>query len=120
MNKITIFGRLTKDVELTSSASGKDYGKFGVASVSKRKDANGERKTDFFDCVIFGNGAKVVADYFKKGDQILVIGQMESKKVEDKIYWNVIVEDFDFVSGRKSESKEPVEASEEEVKDLPF
>lgn len=120
MNKITIFGRLTRDVELASSQGGKEYGKFGIASVSKRKEANGDRKTDFFDCLIFGNGAKVVAEYFKKGDQILVIGQMESKKVEDKIYWNVIVEDFDFVSTKKSESKEPVEVSEEEVGDLPF
>ncbi len=122
MNKITIFGRLTKDVEVNSTASGKKYGKFSIACTGKKKDESGERKVDFFDCVIFDKGAEIVEQYFKKGDPIFVVGQMESKRTsEGKVFWNVVVDEFDFVSGKKeSKDVKSVEVAEEETANLPF
>ena len=56
MNKIIIKGRLTRDPEMKTGASGVEFCKFSVA-VDRRvsKDKMKERQADFFDCTAFGN-----------------------------------------------------------------
>lgn len=48
MNKITVLGRLTADVEMGETASGLTFCKFRLASRSKMKDRDGNYTTDFF------------------------------------------------------------------------
>lgn len=101
MNNISIMGRLTRDPELTTSQSGVEMGKYTVA-VDRQKDKNGNKKTDFFNCVAFGQGGAFVQKYFHKGDGIIVHGRMESNKSEKdgRIYWTLVAEKHDFPLSR--------------------
>ena len=101
MNNISIMGRLTRDPELTTGQSGVEMCKYSVA-VDRQKDKNGNRKTDFFNCVAFGQGGAFVNKYFHKGDGIIVHGRMESNKSEKdgRIYWTLMAEKHDFPLSR--------------------
>lgn len=106
MNKITIIGNLTKDPE-TTTADGKDYTKFGVAVQRKFKKDDGTHDVDFFNCTAWGKiGTDVIAKYCKKGNKIAVNGRIESNKVEDKIYWEVIVEDVELLGNKNTNETE--------------
>lgn len=83
LNNITIAGRLTKNPELRTTQSGKNVTSFTVA-VERDYQPGGEKKTDFINCVIWGNGAQFVEKYFSKGSMILVTGRMESRQWEDR------------------------------------
>lgn len=99
MNKIIIQGRLTRDPELTTGQSGIEMCRYTVA-VDRMKDRNGNKKTDFFSCVAFGQGGAFVQKYFHKGDGIIVTGRMESSRKDEKTYWSLVAESHDFPLGR--------------------
>ena len=130
MNNISIMGRLTRDPELTASQSGIELCKYSVA-VDRQKDKNGNRKTDFFNCVAFGQGGAFVNKYFRKGDGIIVHGRMESNKSEKdgKIYWTLVAEKHDFPIGRtvaqagrddSAPAEQPGGFTPVETEELPF
>ena len=48
MNKLTIIGNLTHDPETRTTSAGVGVTSFTVAVDRRFKDANGEKKTDFF------------------------------------------------------------------------
>src|SRR5699024_1261635 len=93
-------GRLTRDVELSHMQDGKAVAKFTVAVNRAYKDANGERQADFHNCVIFGNRAEAVANYFHKGDMIGVAGELRDNNYEkDGVqHYNkqIVVDSFGF------------------------
>ena len=100
MNNISIMGRLTRDPELGTTAGGVEMCKYSVA-VDRQKDKNGNKKTDFFNCIAFGQGGAFVQKYFHKGDGIIVRGRMDSYKGNDeKTYWNLIAEQHEFPLSR--------------------
>lgn len=69
--KMILAGRVTADVELKQTQSGKACVNFSVA-VSRRTGQ--ESATDFFDVVAFDKNAETVAKFFHKGSSILVEG----------------------------------------------
>lgn len=99
MNQIIIHGRLVRDPELKTAASGNEFCKFTVAVDRRRK----EDPTDFFDCTAFGKTGVFVSKYFAKGREILIRGRMESNKVEKDgqtmTYWGINVEEANFCGG---------------------
>jgi len=103
MNKIIIKGRLTRDPELKTGASGVEFCKFTVA-VDRRRGKDKDNETDFFDCTAFGNTGSAISKYMTKGREILVEGRMESSKSEKdgqkRTYWGVTVDTFEFCGGR--------------------
>lgn len=123
MNKITIFGRLTKDIETKALQSGKTLANISIASNGKNKE-----ETNFFDCKAFSGLADTMAKYLHKGDAVIIYGSMHQfsydKQDGTKVRsWEVLVDDIDFVPKAKSgDNTEPtgmVEDTSEEVK-LPF
>ena len=78
MNSIIIHGRLVRDPELKTGGSGVEFCKFTVAVDRRKKDD----PTDFFDCTAFGKTGAAIAQYLKKGREILVSGRMESNTTE--------------------------------------
>ena len=111
MNSITIHGRLTRDPELKTSQAGTEFCKFSVAS----DRYNGKEKVaDFFDCTAFGAKGVFVNKYFKRGQEIMIIGNMESNRVEkdgSKVtYWSVHVADVDFCGGGNNKGTAPAPA----------
>ena len=122
MNKVYIIGRLTKDVEM-SSVKDVDCGKFSLASKSNRKDGAGNYITEFFNCVAWGERAKLIKKFCKKGTQISVTGSLYSYKYESdgkvSVAWTVNVDDFEFIQPQQV-SVDRVEKTEVDDEDLPF
>lgn len=106
MNNISIIGRMGKDVEIsTSQAKGTSIGKFSVG-VTRKFD---KTITDWFNCVAFGKTAEVIEQYIKKGNQIGVTGEIQFGSYENKegikVYTTTLmVANFDFVGGNKTET----------------
>lgn len=84
MNSIIIKGRLTKDPELRNTNSGIAVCNISVAVDRSYQSKDGEKQSDFFDCVFWKQGAEFVSRYFHKGQEILVSGEMQSRKYTDK------------------------------------
>jgi single-strand DNA-binding protein len=85
MNSIHIIGRLTKDPEARTTASGKQMVKLSVA-VNKGKD----KDADFFDVTVFDRHAEFVMNYLTKGRLVGVSGAMNSNKgTNGTTYWGI-------------------------------
>lgn len=106
MNKIILKGRLTRDPEMKTGASGVEFCKFTVA-VDRRPVKDREKMTDFFDCTAFGKTGAAIHQYMNKGREILVDGRMESstseKDGQKRKFWGVVVDTFDFCGSARSE-----------------
>lgn len=112
MNKITILGRLTADVEMKETTSGVAYCKFHLASRGKMRDKDGNYPTDFFLCTAWREKAELLAKYTKKGSQLMATGYMQSRQYEDEgkknTIWEFNVEDFEFAGAGPTESNENI------------
>lgn len=84
LNTITVMGRLTRDPELRRTGSGVAVASFTVAVDSDYKDKDGNKKTNFFDCVAWRNTGEFVAKYFSKGRMAVVKGQLDIREWTDK------------------------------------
>ena len=107
MNIITIMGRLTKDPEVSSSTSGTTYARYTVA-VDRKYKKDGQQNTDFFPCTSFGKQAEFVEKYLKKGTKVVLSGEMNIDRNEDKTYPKIIVNDIEFAEskGQQTENTE--------------
>lgn len=85
LNHITIMGRLTRDPELRRTGSGIAVASFTVAVDRDfgSKD-NGEKETDFIDCVAWRQTGEFVSKYFTKGRMIVVSGRLQIRPWTDK------------------------------------
>ena len=85
LNHIVIMGRLTRDPELRRTATGLAVTSFSVAvDRDFGKSDNGEKKTDFFDCVAWRNTAEFASKYLSKGRMVVVSGRLEFRDWNDK------------------------------------
>lgn len=114
MNIIAIKGRLVRDPEIRQTQSGVSVTNITVA-VDRSYSAGGEKQTDFFDCVFWRQGAEFVSKYFKKGKEIIVTGEMQSRKWQDKegnnrISWEIQNAHAEFCGGKSDSATtaEPV------------
>lgn len=83
MNKVFLIGNLTRDPELTETSGGTKVCRFSIAVSRNYTGADGERQTDFFNCVAWRGLAETVARYTHKGDKVAVSGSIELKNYED-------------------------------------
>ena len=85
-NKVILIGNLTRDPELKALPSGSKVTTFGLATNRIFKDKNGVRQevVEFHNIVIFGRMAETVAQYMKKGSQVLIEGRIQNRSWEDK------------------------------------
>jgi single-strand DNA-binding protein len=85
LNKAILIGNLTRDPELKAIPSGNKVCTFSMATNRTYKDASGVRqeKTDYHNIVVWGKTAENVAQYMKKGSQILIEGRMETRSWDD-------------------------------------
>lgn len=84
LNKAILMGRLTRDPELRHTQSNMAVCSFSLAMDRDRKDANGNKQTDFIDCVAWGKQAEFVQQWFTKGALAIVVGRIQSRNWEDK------------------------------------
>ena len=84
LNKAILMGRLTRDPELRHTQSNMPVCSFTLAVDRDRKGPNGERQTDFVDCVAWSRTAEFVQQWFTKGMMAIVVGRIQSRNWEDK------------------------------------
>lgn len=84
LNKIFIMGRLTRDPELRTTNSGTSVASFSLAVDRNYKGADGEKETDFIDCVAWRSIAEFAAKYFTKGRMPVVEGRLQIRPWTDK------------------------------------
>ena len=85
LNHIVVMGRLTRDPELRYTQSQTPVASFTVAvdrDFANRD--NGERQTDFIDCVAWRQTAEFVNKYFQKGSMAVVSGRLQIRDWTDR------------------------------------
>lgn len=104
MNKVELLGRLTRDPEIRYSQQSQQQlaiARFSVA-VNRRVSSDQQQTADFISCVAFGKAAETIERYFHRGNQIGVVGHIQTgsyvNRDGQKVYTtDVVVDDFDFV-----------------------
>ncbi len=82
LNKVNLMGRLTRDPELRYTASNIPVVNFTLA-VNRRFKQGDERQADFIGCIAWNKTAEFVNKYFRKGQQVVVSGRLQSRTWED-------------------------------------
>lgn len=95
MNVVILMGRMTRDPELKFTSGGKVFANFSLA-VQKTKD-----EVEFIDCTVWEKTAETIAEYFRKGNRILVQGRLSVSSYEQngekRRMTRVVVNSFEFV-----------------------
>ena len=86
INKVLLFGNLTRDPELRALPSGMNVCNFSIATNRVYRDREGKKQeqTDFHNIVVFGRQADTVAQYLKKGRSALIEGRIQTRSWDDK------------------------------------
>ena len=125
LNKWIGMGRLTKDPEMRSTASGTSVTTFTIACDNGYGD---NKKTAFINCVAWGKTAEFVSNYFTKGKLVAIVGQITTRSWEGtdgkKNYaTEILVQEIEFAESKKTEESTVPELPEEidaDDDDLPF
>lgn len=125
MNKAILVGNLTKDVELASTSSGVSVAKFTIAVSRRFTNADGERETDFINCVAWRNQAENLAKYCHKGDKVAIVGAIQIRNYEaqdgsKRYITEIVADEVEFVSTKRSEESYDDLKPVEQDSDLPF
>ena len=84
MNKLFLIGNLTRDPEMSETASGVAFCRLGIAVNRPYQGIDGERATDFFNITVWRTQAENCGRYLKKGSKVAVIGSLQNRSYEDK------------------------------------
>lgn len=111
MNKVILIGNLTRDPELTETPNGVKVCRFSLAVTRNYTGSDGERKTDFFNCVAWRGLGETVAKYSRKGNKISVSGSIELRNYEDnegvkRTAVDIVAQDVEFLTPRQSDNND--------------
>ncbi|MHB8660836.1 MAG: single-stranded DNA-binding protein [Minisyncoccota bacterium] len=144
LNKVFLYGNLTRDPELKALPSGSQVANFGLATNRTYKDKNGAKQeaTEFHNIVAFGRTAEVIAQYVKKGRPLFVEGRIQTRSWDDKesgkkqYRTEIVVDNFQFGADggkggapRAAHEEQPAPKDSDEIKypdeqinpeDIPF
>lgn len=106
LNKVQLYGNLTRDPEMRALPSGQQVANFSIATNRTYKDKDGQKKeqVEYHNVVAFGRTAEVIGQYMKKGRPLFVEGRLQTRTWEKdgaKQYrTEVVLETFQFGPGR--------------------
>lgn len=127
MNKVFFSGRLTKSVSLSETPAGVPIATFSIAVQRPYPNANGQRDSDFFNCVAFRGVAENCNKYLDKGKRVVVSGHLQNRSYEDRegkkrLVTEIIVNDVEFLefgeNQPQTENNGAEKQSAEEVKEI--
>jgi len=107
INNVVVVGRLTRAVDLRYTSNGTAYASFTLAADRDFKNQNGERETDFINCVMWRKPAENLANYTKKGSLIGIEGRIQTRNYDNqqgqRVYvTEVLAEKFSFLESSKT------------------
>ena len=108
MNKIILIGRLTKDVDLRFTESGKAVANFTLAVDRPYKNQKGKQEADFIRIVVWGKLAENCGNHLGKGRLVAVDGRLQIRSYEGqdgqrKYITEVVAETVKFLDRPKEE-----------------
>ncbi len=128
LNKIVLIGRLTRDVDLKTTNSGKSVAKFTLAVDRPFKNQEGEKETDFININVWGNQGENCAKYIGKGRLVAVSGRLQIRNYEDnegqRRYMTEVVADsvvfLDYAKDNATDTKESNTDDQFDMGNVPF
>ena len=85
MNKVVLMGRLTRDPEVRYTQTDNTLVASFSLAVNRRFARQGEeRQADFINVVAWSKTGEFCSKYFKKGQQVGVIGRIQTRNWEDE------------------------------------
>lgn len=122
LNHVDLMGRLTADPDLRKTQSGISVASFTLAVDRDYKSQDGQRETDFINCVAWRGTADFIDRNFAKGQMAVVTGSMQVRSFTDKegkkrTATEVMVDNVYF-AGQKKEAS--FTEAEEDDGDIPF
>ena len=118
MNSVQLIGRLTKDLDLRYTQSGKAVAT-GTLAVNRRfKNASGENEADFIQIQIWDKSAENLASFTRKGSQVGVNGRIQTRNYENKegarVYvTEIVVDNFTLLEPKQTTEQRPRESTRE-------
>ena len=109
MNDCNFTGRIASDPEKRTTQSGISQCSFRLAVNRRFRDANGERKADFFNCVAWRGTADYVYNYAAKGDPVSVRGSMQNRSYQaqdgtTRYVTELMIEEIDLFGNHKEQA----------------
>lgn len=105
LNKVQLYGNLTRDPEMRALPSGQQVANFSIATNRVYKDREGAKKeqVEYHNVVAFGRQADVIGQYMKKGRPLYVEGRLQTRSWDKdgaKQYrTEIVLENFQFGPG---------------------
>lgn len=124
INKVMLFGNLTREPELRALPSGGKVASFSIATNRSYKDKDGQKKeqAEFHNVVVFGRQAEDTATFLKKGSSAYVEGRLQTRSWdtdEGKQYRTEIIAERIQFGPRKGEGEKQVEEQPVETVEYP-
>lgn len=129
LNCAIIMGRLTAAPELKQTQNGIGVLSFSVAVERSYAKEEGQKQTDFINCIAWRNTALFISKYFHKGDMIAVQGEIQTRTWTDnqgqkRYATEIVVGQASFCGGKNTTESNPTTKPEfEEIEtdsQLPF
>lgn len=113
INNVVLVGRLTRPVELTYTSNGTAVGRFSIAVDRRFQNQNGERETDFINCVMWRKAAENFANFTRKGSLVGIEGRIQTRNYENpqgqRVYvTEVVAENFSLLESRSVTEQRPI------------
>ena len=110
MNKVILMGRLTRDPEVRYTTTNNTLVCTFSLAVNRRFARQGEeRQADFINIVAWDKTGEFCSKYFKKGQQVGVIGRIQTRNYDDKdgkkVYVTEVVAEETYFADSKKEGE---------------
>jgi single-strand DNA-binding protein len=104
MNRVLLTGRLTRDPELRTTATGKHVTSFSVAT--NEYFGNGKERSEFHNVITWDKLAEICGRYLGKGQTVVVEGRLQTRSWDDdqnKRHWKteVVASSVEMIAGRR-------------------
>jgi single-strand DNA-binding protein len=114
VNKVFLTGRLTRDPELRSLASGKSVTQFSLAT---NEYAGGKERAEYHNIVTWDRLAEICGQFLGKGQQVAIEGRIQTRSWDDERgvrHWKteIVASNVEMLSGRKKKDYEAQAAAE--------
>ena len=136
INKVIIVGRLVADPEVRYTQDGTAIASFRVAVERSFKNKNGEKQTDFINCVAWKKLGALVGQFCTKGKMVACDGSLQQKNWEQegvkRTSYEVNCDNVQFLNGKQDDMSGGNQSQQEshqgkqnntpnnETPDLPF
>ena len=124
MNKVILLGRLTRDPEVRYTTTNNTLVCTFSLAVNRRFKSEGQPDADFFNIVAWSKTGEFCSKYFKKGQQVGVVGRLQTRNYDDKdgkkVYVTEVVAENTYFADSRREGEAGGAGSTFQGVDAPF